>query len=380
MKVVNIESAPTDFKIPAVPGLKVKGQVLEFDDTFSESDITELLKSVSGVAERQVKTKAFTPSENDYDRVKSFTKAEGDVEQFGYYETVASSTTIDAQRDKFDTPLLRAMADQYTEGRTVVFQHRGGMGIGKTYSGEVIANEKNGHDLIVKFYVHDQAMLPTGKAKALIDSGIYDRVSVAVRANATEYVDSEKSPDGRGFFLYGSGEGALVKELTLTDMGVNQDAILKAEKSSFSDRVTFTQIEEKSNPKAMELEKVIVKSLGGDEIETTKAGKDAITALESKIEGMSTELKSFKDKEEAKMNSLREDYLAKSLQANPDASEDVKKGFEARASVFTEIILNQEIEILDKKIKALKSKSMLNPGKKEGNENEDKTIASTWDQ
>jgi len=102
--------------------------------------------------------------------------------------------------------------------------------------------------------------------------------------------------------------------------------------------------------------------------------------LESKIEGMSTELKSFKDKEEAKMNSLREDYLAKSLQANPDASEDVKKGFEARASVFTEIILNQEIEILDNKIKALKSKSMLNPGKKEGNENEDKTIASTWDQ
>ena len=380
MKVVKIESAPTDFKIPAVPGLKVKGETLEFDDNFSESDITTLLKSISGVAERQVKAKAFSPEKSDFESVKTLTKADIDVEAFGYYETVASSTAIDTFRDKFDTPLLRAMADQYTEGRTVVFQHRGGMGIGKTYSGEVSPNESGGHDLIVKFYVIDKAMLPTGNAKALLDSGVYDRVSVAVRANATEYVDAEKSPDGKGFFLYGSGEGVLVKELTITDMGVNTDAKLKAEKSSFSDRVTFTQIEEKSNPKAMELEKVRIKSLGGDEIETTKDGKVAINALEKKIEGMETELKSFKDKEEAKMKSLREDYIAKSLQANPDADEEKKKGFDVRASVFNELILTQEIELLDLQIKALKQKSMLNPGQKNGDGDEGETTTISWDQ
>ena len=129
----------------------------------------------------------------------------------------------------------------------------------------------------------------------------------------------------------------------------------------------------------MELQEYTVKSLGNDKVKVTESGKAVIIALEEKIDGMITELKSFTDKEDAKMKSLREEYLAKSLQANPEADDEKKKGFEARASVFTEDILNQEIEILDNKIKALKQKSMLNPGKKEGEEANDST-GKGWDE
>ena len=77
-----------------------------------EKEVGQLHESAKGFA-----LKMFSPSEDDFAAVTAIVGK--DASEFGIYQTVASSTRIDSDRDVFSKPLLDEMSKQYKEGRSV---------------------------------------------------------------------------------------------------------------------------------------------------------------------------------------------------------------------------------------------------------------------
>jgi len=303
-------------------------------------------------------TKAQSWTDEDKAIVQAIVKNQ-DIEGFGNYVSIASSTRIDFERDKFGESLLQEMAKQYEEGRTVVFMHNASMGIGRTYAAKVVDGQNGDKELEVKFYINPNAQLPTGNAKELIDTGVYSRLSVSVFARPTDYIEADKSPDGKPFYSFQSGEGAAVKELSLVDMGMNADAqILKGygQKSTSDAPPTFPE----NQKDAMELTKYKIKSFDDKSIELPDSAIEVVKSLDSEVRDLREKVKGFEDKAKEDLQKLEKVYQAKALQLIKDPTEKHKKQLEMEAKAFSSNpdLLKIKIDALEKQIAKAKSNQL----------------------
>ncbi|NRA48232.1 MAG: hypothetical protein HRU12_03800, partial [Phaeodactylibacter sp.] len=202
------------------------------------------------------KLKQSKPNEKDLELIKSIVRSDSvNVDAFGVYESIASSDEVDSDRDKFALPILAEMAKQYKEGRPIVWGHDRQGGIGRSFDAYIESTEEKNY-LIVKFYVLDTAVVPTGKAKDLLDAAVYNDVSVSLAIpEGYKFVESEESADGRYFREFSNPKGLSVFHLGIVDAGANQDARLK---STFPLDDTFTG---KNQPEMPEKREIKIKSL-----------------------------------------------------------------------------------------------------------------------
>lgn len=328
-------------------------------------------------------SKAYSPTDEDRKKVAEIVGK--DADDFGIYRTVASSTDIDSERDMFTLAFLEAMGKQYNEGRQVSFMHERGHGVGRTFDSEIVQRQDGQHELFVKFYVVPDAMTPTGNAKSLIDAKVFDRTSVMVAARPTEYVDSEKSQDGKGYYVFGEGKGMQVIHLGLVDMGANQAAIFKSQKSTNSDLPNFGQSEDDLPNSFMNLSEYKIKSLGEKTVSVPEEALPAIKRLDTEFEDLQKRLKAYEAKEEAELQKLKDAFVSAKNQLNPSATDAEKERFKTLADAFSgnPDLLKSETEVLQKQIELNKASQNLDPSKKGGKKGDpqpvnSKSILESW--
>lgn len=343
-------------ELPKVPGMGRDGDYLTFRG-IGETRISEILKKISESGERPqfvALEKQYSPTESDWTRIKTLVKPGVDVANFGVYRTVASSTRIDSDRDKFGKAVIDKLAEHYQEGRTVVIEdHSGRMGIGKTFEAAVEMAPDGQHDLVVKFYVDDQLNGSSGNAKRLLDSGVYDRVSIKAFIGYPEYIESTSSADGRGYWLYDQAERVQTAHLAVVDYGANPDAKFKSAggKSEKTESANFGEIETIQKQVRMKYQ---IKSLN-QEVELGEDIKPVIEQLDGKVISLTESLKKYQDAEAVKLKALQDDYQNKLGTLHPSATEAEKAIWKQKASVFPAELLEVEISTLDVQLKKLKT-------------------------
>lgn len=334
-----------------LPGVEQKGNVLEFDGRYGLPEVKETCKRLTSPVRSVAKVKAYSPTEQDFQEIGSRVPGTVDASGFGVYQVIASSTRIDTDRDKFGKEILDEMARQYTEGRTVVWGHDVDHGVGKTFAAEVVQAEDGEHELTVKFYVDPETTAKTGNAKRLLDSGIYDRVSIWAYVYPSDYVHSEKSPDGKSYWIFADPEGMIVRHLGIVDMGANTDAVFKS-KSDPDDVFTFGEIETETDMNEIEIK---IKGLN----ETAKVSleeasvKSLVEKLDAEIVKAQGELKKYQEAEAEELRQLRESWSALHKEINPDA-DSIK--LESRAAVLTKEMIQEDLVELKKQAAAKKAK------------------------
>ena len=263
--------------IPKIKGVTISGDFVEFDNTFSEKDIAFLrgkVKSGIGSVEFVSPSKSFDPTDSDREKIKSHVR-NADIASFGIYQAIAAKNMmIDRDGDILERDFLEIMAQRYKEGRSMVDSHNRQQRIGKTFDAEVITNEKGQAELLVKFYIPDEAkMLSGNSAKMEIDTGMVENVSVSFLApeDSLTFVKADDSSNTYGVphFRYHAPkkspmESVEVFELSMVTMGAQQGARVKsADQKSIANSLnenarTFgSQIDKNKSPEMEFIEKKI---------------------------------------------------------------------------------------------------------------------------
>ena len=316
----------------------------------------------------------YSASKSDYDKIAEKVADGVDIEAFGVYSVLASSTRTDSTRDRFTRKVLNAMATHYKEGRTIVLgSHHRDTGIGKSFDATVSKAADGEYELTVKFYVPPGARTTTGaNAKDMLDSGIYPRASIM----AYWAEDPQVKVSGEGsdrVWEYPSAAGMQTIHLAILDMGANHDAVMKSLNSK-SDTDTGGNLPPKNNenPKNPEMEKLpynlIALKMSG-ELEVKPASvqalleeadgeavklKNQITTLKSETETLRDDLQKFKDAANANLDSLRAEYegLAKQLDDKADAALLKRKA--GLFTLDTQDLLEAEVTAMKKQVSLLK--------------------------
>lgn len=367
MKKVKFEDT---IQIPENLEVRQKGDYLLFPDEWSDERVIDVTKRLT---RPQIENfipiqKKFKPEKSDFDRVRKITGQESD--DFGFFLGIASSTRIDSTRDKFTKPVLERFEKHYREGRTVLFMHDGNFGVGATYDAYIEEADDSEYELFVKFYILPKAKTPANiEVKQALDTGIYTRLSVAFRAKVTAYIDSEQSTDGQGYWVFGEPDSLITKEVSIVDMGANLDAVLKSGKSSSDEPHTFDPIIIKDSK--MKLKEVTLKSLDDKTIEVGENYVDAIKQIDTALGNLQKQLKKYEDAEAEKLKALKDDYIAKFNQLNPEATEAEKTRAKELSEALPEKLLKEDVENMNLRIQSQKTSGNLDTTVKEKEKDSD---------
>lgn len=355
-----------------IEGVKVRDNYLDFPDTFEIGEVEATLKALSNPPSIQVDIESYQPTQKDLDLAKSKTKS-GDIENYGFFRFIASSTRMDLHRHRFTRKFLVGFRDQYKEGRTMLFQHKHDHGIGQTFDSRVVKADDGEYELEVKFFIHPEARLPTTMTVIdAINSGTYKRASVGFIAKMSKYIPASESEDKEGYFIYDETKSLNVLELSIVAMGANTDAKIKSTPSGV---ITFGEIEQ--DQKNLSMKDIELKSLGktiqvpGEVFKTLQEVDQLNITLKGENEALKGTLKTYQDKEKEQREALVNEFVNKSLQLNPDLTDEAKEAIKKEAE-----LLSAAPELIESKIKGLneklaKKKNPTKPGKKEREEDGD---------
>lgn len=340
-------------------GVTLSGSEIEFVG-YDDDTIKGLLKRMSGLVEPTGARVKYKATETDLQLIRDHIgDPDVNLDGFGIYRAVVSSTQRDTDSDKFSQAVLEEMATQYKSGRPVVLGHTMEFGVGRVFDAVVNPkeDEEGEFELSVKFYIVPTATVPTGSIKELLDNRVYDRFSIGAYMKILDVQRDEDS--GKRTYFY-DHTNMVVAHLGIVDMGANTDA---RSKSASQSGISFGEIK---SIRKMKFEKSY-KNLGTVSVSLEQAPVEALLdSVEKKLNDKDQELsdanaklKVFEDAAEAKLKSLREDWSAKQKELDPDA--DAEK-IEKKAGLLTEDILTEEIADLKKKIAAKKNQLDPNAG------------------
>lgn len=369
MKRVKIPNGKT-FNLTG-SGISVANGYICFDSSYTDQQIKEICQKAGGISYKASPSESYKPSKSDKAKVQGLVKDGVDIENFGFYQTIASSSRIDTAGDRFGPKYLKEMAKQYKEGRVFAFMHSGSYGIGKTFDASVKTTEDGEKELLVKFYVTDTAKLPNDMlAKDAINTGIYDRTSVSLYGVRATYIPEDKSEYGRSYYDFNDPTGLGVRELSLVDMGGNPDARIK---SATGAENSFAEIEIEIIPsKATKMDKYLIKILN-KEVEATPEVVSAIKALEQQNADLQKKIEGFEAKQEEATKALVDRYVAANAGLKKDTTDAEKAGFKKKAELFSADLdlLKSEVEGAEAKLQALKQKQLDTKGAGEKNDKEE---------
>ena len=353
----NIDSIP-------IEGVDIEDNYLNFSDSFNTDEIEATIKALSNPPSIQGEFETYEPNQKDLDLAQEKVRKEVDMGDYGFFRFIASSTRMDLHRHKFTRKFLSGFRDQYKEGRTMLFQHKHDYGIGQTFDARIIKAEDGEYELEVKFFIHPEAKIPSGiPAIDAINSGTYKRASVGFIAKMSKYIPASESQDKEGYFIYDETKSLSVLELSIVAMGANTDAKIKSTPAGLP---TFGKIE---NEKDILMKDIELKSIGktievSDEVFKTLQEVDELNiSLQGQVKELEGKLKEFTEKEEEDRKELAEDFVQKSLQLNPDASEPEKEAIRKEAELLSNApeLIKGKIDQLNQKISA--KKNVTDPGK-----------------
>jgi len=360
-----IATIPRDEKGNMMMGVRILENKLLFNASMPDEQILNLAQKCFSECEGRnpgVVKKRFKPTKRDESRVQKIVSGDIDVSKFGIYTAVASNTLIDPSRDQFTKGVLEKMAEHYREGRTVVIEsHEGYMGIGRTFDAEVVPMSKmpGHHEIEVKFYVDNEMQTSNGSAKRAVDT-VYNRVSISAYMGRADFI--EKSPeDDLPVFLYSNPENVITRHLAVVDFGMNVGAKIKSAKTSIRVEDNFgITVEKHSKDIPMDLKPIKSKYLNKS-FQMNDEAATAFEELEKKHTDVLAELEEFKVAEKKKTLDLKQSFLNKKAQINPNATEEDKKEWQEYADVFASSsnVLEKEIAKLDKELKKIKENSTL---------------------
>jgi hypothetical protein len=238
-------------------------KAFDFPDNLPKNDLLQI-KAFMERGGRAEKTfaiskaeKAYSPTDNDISLIATaLNKEVAWVQENMYFvKMIASDTTIDSQFDKFSESVIKAMGVQYSGGwangevggRGFCFMHSRTSVFGKTFKHEIQnAKDSEGNDIldennsvvrqlvlyayVNKKAIHAQSGLPYYE---LIETGLFTKVSISAYLRGWEYVSSADSnyiPKGQtnyyGYFYYPNGDLVETVEVSLVDLGANQNATI----------------------------------------------------------------------------------------------------------------------------------------------------------
>lgn len=330
---------------PTLPGVKVSESYIEFDDTYSDDDISAIREKIGSGGEKNFESgtiKAYTPTDAEKMKIAPHLKADLDLSTFGFYTFIAAETIRDRQGDVLDKSFLEWMGEKYAEGRTLADSHNISKRIGYTYDAKVVQHEQepNHFQLEVKAYVPPTAKTSTGaNAKDEIDAGLLRRVSVSFFASA-KYLSSEddNNPYNETTWIYSrpkAGDRADVMELSVVAMGAQAGARIKGGNQGIEKIVTFAKEE-------IKMEKYTFKTIG-KEVEIPSDVLAILKEADTQTEALKAELKAFQDAASTQKAEVENEFVKLRLLAYPTLKAESEQ---AKAKNLTVEQLNEEIALL----------------------------------
>lgn len=290
--------------------VKVNGQIYDFPSGTTPQEIEKRFNP-----QKQFDLKKIDLKDTDKSIVEGFLggNMKSRINEFGFYEFLASTDEIDTDRDRFMLPLLQKWESDYKSGLPFLGYHDYYMPIGASYDARIEYNAaKSRNELYVKVYVLPDAELGTDKAINLIDANVFKKCSVRVRAGMPKYIEAAKSPDGIDYWEYSDPTNSVARELSLVPLGANQSAERTKKGNENVDKFAFEIIKNTSMYK--------IKSLNLS-VDVDGGVLEAIKTLDNEVQDLRSKLESYQEAETKAKEAIQTKFVNLSKLVNESANE-----------------------------------------------------------